>query len=82
MMISEKFFSFYKKTNLLLKLLLFAVVIVFALLWVIGSLAKLDRAIMFLIGALIAAVLVYIYYPQINQIIQSLGAWLNNNIFP
>jgi len=77
-MISEKFFAFYKKTNIILKLLLFGVVLVFAALWVIGSLAKFDRAVMFLIGIIVGAVLLYIYYPQISEIIQLLGAWLNN----
>ena len=77
-MISEKFFAFYKKTNIILKLLLFGVVLVFAAFWVIGSLAKFDRAVMFLIGMIVGAVLLYIYYPQISEIIQLLGAWLNN----
>lgn len=79
-MICDKFFSFYKKISIPLKILLIGVVLVFAIFWVIGSLAKFDRAIMFFIGVIVGAILVYFYYPYINDFINFILEWLKKLI--
>lgn len=76
-MFSDKFFEWYKNAKVIIKILLFGVALLFGALWVVGSLAHWDRCIMFIIGALIASILIYIFYPQINEFITNI---INNFI--
>lgn len=75
---SAKFFAFYRHTNYLLKLLLLAIALLFGLLWVVGSLTKLDRAVMFVIGSAVGALLVFIYYQDIYQVIDKIVRLIDN----
>lgn len=71
-MIAGKFFDFYKKSNLIVRMLLFIFVPIMCVLWIIGSLTHLDRLVMFMVGVLAGGILTYIFYPQINQFINDL----------
>lgn len=75
---SAKFFAFYRHTNYLLKLLLLAIALLFGLLWVVGSLTKLDRAVMFVIGSAVGALLVFIYYQDIYRVIDKIVRLIDN----
>lgn len=57
----SKFFDFYKNTNLIIKILLLGIAIIMSLLWVIGSLTKMDRLIMFMVGTIIGGVLINVF---------------------
>jgi hypothetical protein len=76
--VSAKFFAFYRHTNYLLKLLLLAIALLFGLLWVVGSLTKLDRAVMFVIGSAVGALLVFIYYQDIYRVIDKIVRLIDN----
>jgi hypothetical protein len=76
--VSAKFFAFYRHTNYLLKLLLLAIALLFGLLWVVGGLTKLDRAVMFVIGSAVGALLVFIYYQDIYQVIDKIVRLIDN----
>ncbi|MBO7526509.1 MAG: hypothetical protein J6T74_01275 [Clostridia bacterium] len=56
-----KFFDFYKNTNGIFKLLLLGIAIIMCILWVIGSLTKLDRLVMFMVGTIIGGTLINVF---------------------
>lgn len=57
----NKFFDFYKNGNLIIKVLFLGVALIMALLWILGSLTKLDRLVMFMVGTIIGGVLINIF---------------------
>lgn len=66
----NKFFDFYKNGNLLIKVIFFGVALVMAVLWIIGSLTKFDRLIMFMVGSVIGGALINIFlYDYVVQAI-------------
>lgn len=66
----NKFFDFYKNGNLLIKVIFLGVALVMAVLWIIGSLTKFDRLIMFMVGTVIGGVLINIFlYDYVVQAI-------------
>ena len=77
-MIADKFFTFYKNSKWFIKILLFEVLLIFCLFWVIGSLAHWDRLIMFLIGIITGLILMYFFYPYINNWINIIINWFKN----
>ena len=77
-MIINKFFDFYKNARWFIKILLFAVLLIFAILWVIGSLAYIDRCVMFIIGIIIGVVLMYFFYPYITEWINTIIDYIVN----
>lgn len=56
-----KFFSFYKSTNGIFKLLFLGIALIMCVLWVVGSLTKIDRLVMFMVGTVIGGVLINIF---------------------
>ncbi|MBE7074534.1 MAG: hypothetical protein E7376_00925 [Clostridiales bacterium] len=56
-----KFFDFYKNGNLIIKVLFLSVALIMAVLWILGSLTKLDRLVMFMIGTIVGGVLINIF---------------------
>ena len=71
-MIASKFFEFYKKSNVIIKLLLFVFIPLMAALWILGSLTYFDRLIMFIVGLIAGSVLIYIFYPDIYPVISNI----------
>lgn len=66
----NKFFDFYKNGNLLIKIIFLGVALVMSVLWIIGSLTKLDRLIMFMVGTIVGGVLINIFlYDYVVQAI-------------
>jgi len=59
--IMTKFFDFYKNGNLIIKVLFLSVALIMAVLWILGSLTKLDRLVMFMIGTIVGGVLINIF---------------------
>ena len=65
-----KFFSFYKDTNLIVKVLFLGIAIIMASLWILGSLTKFDRLVIFMVGTVIGGVLINIFlYDYVVQAI-------------
>ena len=56
-----KFFDFYKNGNLIVKFLFLGVALIMALLWVLGSLTKIDRLVMFMVGTIVGGILINIF---------------------
>ena len=56
-----KFFSFYKNSNLVLKVLFLGIALIMASLWVLGSLTKIDRLVMFMVGTVLGGVLINVF---------------------
>lgn len=56
-----KFFEFYKNGNLIVKVLFFGIAIIMSLLWILGSLTKIDRLVMFMVGTIIGGVLINVF---------------------
>ena len=59
--IMTKFFDFYKNGNFVVKFLFLGVALIMALLWVLGSLTKIDRLVMFMVGTIIGGVLINVF---------------------
>ncbi len=57
----NKFFDFYKNGNFAIKFIFLGVALVMALLWVIGSLTKFDRLVMFMVGTIVGGALINIF---------------------
>lgn len=57
----NKFFDFYKNGNLIIKVIFLGVALVMAVLWILGSLTKLDRLVMFMVGTVIGGTLINIF---------------------
>lgn len=55
------FFNFYKNSNGIIKIIFFGVVLLMGGLWLLGSLTKIDRLVMFVVGAIIGGVLINIF---------------------
>ena len=56
-----KFFDFYKNGNFVVKFLFLGVALIMALLWVLGSLTKIDRLVMFMVGTIIGGTLINVF---------------------
>lgn len=56
-----KFFDFYKNGNFVIKFIFLGVAIIMSLLWIIGSLTKIDRLVMFMVGTIIGGALINIF---------------------
>lgn len=56
-----KFFEFYKNGNLIVKVLFLGIAIIMSLLWILGSLTKIDRLVMFMVGTIIGGVLINVF---------------------
>ena len=66
-----KFFSFYKNSGGLIKVILLGVALIMCVLWVIGSLTKIDRLVMFMVGSIVGGVLINIFlYEYITNAIK------------
>lgn len=62
------FLNFYKNGNLIIKILFFGIVVLMGGLWLIGSLTKFDRLVMFVVGAIIGGALINIFlYDYVAQ---------------
>ena len=57
----NSFFSFYKNANIIVKVLFFGIIVIMGCLWLLGSLTKLDRLIMFVVGAILGGTLINIF---------------------
>ena len=57
----SNFLNFYKNANILIKILFFGIVIIMGGLWLLGSLTKLDRLVMFVVGAILGGSLINIF---------------------
>ena len=57
----SKFFDFYKNGNFIIKVIFLGVALVMAVLWILGSLTKLDRLVMFMVGTVIGGTLINIF---------------------
>jgi lipoprotein signal peptidase len=57
----SKFFDFYKNGNFIIKVIFLGVALIMGILWIVGSLTKLDRLIMFMIGTIIGGALINIF---------------------
>lgn len=55
------FLNFYKNANIVVKVLFFGIVVIMGGLWLIGSLTKLDRLVMFVVGAILGGALINIF---------------------
>ena len=55
------FLNFYKNGNLIIKVIFFGVLLIMGALWLLGSLTKFDRLIMFMVGAIIGGILINIF---------------------
>lgn len=55
------FFNFYKNGNLPIKIIFFGVLLLMGGLWLLGSLTKMDRLVMFVVGAIIGGALINIF---------------------
>ena len=65
-----QFFSFYKNANIIFKILFFGIIVIMAVLWLLGSLTKFDRLVMFVVGAIIGGVLINVFlYDYVAQAI-------------
>ena len=56
-----KFFDFYKNGSFVVKFLFLGVALIMALLWVLGSLTKIDRLVMFMVGTIIGGTLINVF---------------------
>ena len=56
-----QFFNFYKNGNFIIKSIFFGILLVMAVLWLMGSLTKFDRLVMFVVGAIIGGALINVY---------------------
>lgn len=66
----NKFFDFYKKGNFIIKVVFLGIALIMGVLWIIGSLTKLDRLVMFMIGTIIGGALINIFlYDYVSQAI-------------
>ena len=59
--IMTKFFDFYKNGNFIIKVIFLGVALIMAVLWILGSLTKLDRLVMFMIGTIVGGVLINVF---------------------
>jgi len=57
----SNFLNFYKNANIIIKVLFFGIVIIMGGLWLLGSLTKLDRLVMFVVGAILGGALINIF---------------------
>jgi len=72
-----KFFDFYKNGNFIIKFLLFGIVAVMGILWVVGSLTKMDRLIMFMVGTVVGGALINIFlYDHVANAISYISSLL------
>jgi len=55
------FFNFYKNSSGIIKIIFFGVVLLMGGLWLLGSLTKLDRLVMFVVGAIVGGVLINVF---------------------
>ena len=72
MELASKFFGFYKKSGMVVRLLLTLVIPIMCALWIIGSFTKIDRLVMFMVGVIIGCILTYIFYPEVSTFINDL----------
>lgn len=71
----SNFFNFYKNTNIVFKILFFGVLIIFGGLWLVGSLTKFDRLVMFVVGTIIGGTLINIFlYDYVVEVINYVSA--------
>ncbi|MBE7082256.1 MAG: hypothetical protein E7378_01065 [Clostridiales bacterium] len=56
-----KFFGYYKNSNIFFKILFFGVLLIMGVLWLVGSLTKFDRLVMFMVGTIVGGVLINIF---------------------
>ena len=71
----SKFFEFYKNGNVVIKLIFFAVFAVMAILWVLGSLTKMDRLVMFMVGTVVGGTLINIFlYDHVSNAISYISS--------
>lgn len=57
----NSFLNFYKNANVIIKIIFFGVLLIMGALWLLGSLTKIDRLVMFMVGALIGGTLINIF---------------------
>lgn len=56
-----KFFDFYKSSNIIFKVIFFGILLIMGVLWLLGSLTKFDRLIMFVVGMVVGGTLINIF---------------------
>lgn len=56
-----KFFDFYKNANIIIKILFFGILLIMGVLWLVGSLTKFDRLVMFMVGSILGGTLINIF---------------------
>ena len=57
----SNFLNFYKNGNLMIKVVFLGIILLMGGLWLLGSLTKLDRLIMFVVGAILGGSLINIF---------------------
>lgn len=71
----SQFFNFYKNANIIIKVIFFGIIVVMGGLWLLGSLTKFDRLVMFIVGAIIGGALINIFlYDYVTQAIAYVSA--------
>ena len=71
----SQFFNFYKNANFIIKIIFFGIIVVMGGLWLLGSLTKFDRLVMFIVGAIIGGALINIFlYDYVTQAIAYVSA--------
>ena len=69
-----KFFDFYKSSNIIFKVIFFGILLIMGVLWLLGSLTKFDRLIMFVVGAIVGGTLINIFlYDYVVEAIYFVG---------
>ena len=56
-----QFFNFYKNGSFPIKIIFFGILLLMGGLWLLGSLTKIDRLVMFVVGAIIGGTLINIF---------------------
>ena len=70
-----KFFDFYKNAGGIIKLLLLGIALAMCILWVVGSLTKIDRLVMFMVGTIVGGTLINIFlYDYVSGAISYLSS--------
>ena len=70
-----KFFDFYKNANIIFKIIFFGILLIMGVLWMMGSLTKFDRLVMFMVGTVIGGTLINIFlYDYVVEAINFVSA--------
>lgn len=77
MALSTLLFNFYKKFGVIFKIVLCPLLIVIFVLWLVGNLAHLNTLFMFVIGVIVATVLLYFYHEPVFEFVDKIVEMVN-----